>query len=127
MLNAIFRVKKMTSKTCTQTVHGFNENNYTQYFIIIFEVPVIMLIIKFCMRINTLKLFHDGSPHHIETSPHSWTGFYIIGTSAMKVNHLHVIYLYNIFSWYSHSVTTPNEFFFPYVSNIVMIATGYTY
>ena len=35
------------------------------------------------------KLFHDEDPFHIETSPlfcseKQWTGFYMIGTSAMK-------------------------------------------
>ena len=35
------------------------------------------------------KLFHDGDPYHIETSPliyfsNQWTGFYMIATSVMK-------------------------------------------
>ena len=35
------------------------------------------------------KLFHDGDPWHIETSPwiccaNQWTGFYIIGITVMK-------------------------------------------
>ena len=36
------------------------------------------------------ELFHDGGPYHIETSPliytaNQWTGFYMIGLSAIKV------------------------------------------
>ena len=36
-----------------------------------------------------IKLFHDGGPYHIETSPliyraNQWSGFYIIGNSVMK-------------------------------------------
>ena len=37
----------------------------------------------------TYKLFHDGSPYYIETSPlicraNQWTDFYMIGTFVMK-------------------------------------------
>ena len=53
MLDSIFKVKEMTSKTCTQKVYSFAEKIS---FKIIFEVLVIMLIIKFCMRINIFKL-----------------------------------------------------------------------
>ena len=56
MLDSIFKVKKMISKTCTQKVYSFAENNYIQSLKIIFEVLVIMLIIKISMRINTFKL-----------------------------------------------------------------------
>ena len=43
---------------------------------------------KHQIRLN-IKLFHGGSPYHIETSPliriaNQWTGFYEIKTSAMK-------------------------------------------
>ena len=35
------------------------------------------------------KLFHDGGPYHIETSPLICSGFYMIATSIMKwVNEL---------------------------------------
>ena len=39
---------------------------------------------------KSLQLFHEGGPYHIETSPlncfaNQWTGFYMMGTSAMKV------------------------------------------
>ena len=38
---------------------------------------------------HAIKFFHDGGPYHIETSPlicsaNQWTGFYMVGTSAMK-------------------------------------------
>ena len=41
-----------------------------------------------CLAIPA-KLFHNGCPYHIETSPliyraNQWTGFYMIGTSVMK-------------------------------------------
>ena len=41
------------------------------------------------LRITTFKLFDDGDPYHIETSPfiysaNQWTGFYMIGTSVIK-------------------------------------------
>ena len=37
------------------------------------------------------KLFHDGSPYHIGTSPliciaNQWTGFYIIGNCHERIN-----------------------------------------
>ena len=40
----------------------------------------------FCV---TVQLFHEGGPYHIDTSPlicrpSQWTGFYMIGSSAMK-------------------------------------------
>ena len=38
---------------------------------------------------QSLKLFHDGDPYHIETSPlvcfpNQWTGLYMVGTSVIK-------------------------------------------
>ena len=52
-------------------------------------------VMKFC-----LYLFHDGGPYHIETSSltctaNQWTGFYMIGTSVMKVmlNYVKIILL----------------------------------
>ena len=38
---------------------------------------------------NSLYLFHDGGPYHVETSPliysaNQWTGFYKIGTFVIK-------------------------------------------
>ena len=54
------------------------------------------------MRI--IQIFPDEGPYHIETCPlisiaNQWTGFYIIGTSAMKeliwTPKLHVLKIYN--------------------------------
>ena len=44
-----------------------------------------------------VKLFHDGGPYHIETSPlicsaNQWSGFYMIGTSVMKELRITLIY-----------------------------------
>ena len=38
---------------------------------------------------STVYLLHNGGPYHVETSPlicltNQWTGFYMIGTSAMQ-------------------------------------------
>ena len=35
-------------------------------------------------RKETLVLFHDGGPNHIETSPLIWTGFYVTEISVLK-------------------------------------------
>ena len=47
------------------------------------------LSIHYALLQEPLELFHDGGSYHIETSPlicraNQWTGFYMIGTSAMK-------------------------------------------
>ena len=39
--------------------------------------------------IEPILLFHDGDPHHLETSPlvckvNQWTGFCMIGASVMR-------------------------------------------
>ena len=44
---------------------------------------------KPCLQCICPELFHDGGPYHIETSPlicraNQWTGFFMIGTSAME-------------------------------------------
>ena len=41
---------------------------------------------------KNIQLFHDGGPYHIEISTlicrvNQWTGFYMIGTSVMKVDY----------------------------------------
>ena len=40
-------------------------------------------------EISKQKVFHDGDPYYIETTPliftaNQWTDFYMIGTSVMK-------------------------------------------
>ena len=48
-----------------------------------------MLVIEVDRKYINLLLFHGGCSYHIEASPlicfaNQWTGFYMIGTSAMK-------------------------------------------
>ena len=64
-----------------------------------------------------IKLFHDGGSYHIETSPFissasQWTGFYMIGTSAMKkLRHIVECVRANKISLNSKLTTKQNLFF----------------
>ena len=50
--------------------------------------------------LQNIYLIHDRGPYHKETSPlicraNQWTGFYMIGTSVMKVLITHTKLLYS--------------------------------
>ena len=68
-------------------------------------VNVMLLKMLFGKLPVAYKLFHDGGPYHIETSPlicsaNQWAGFYMLETSVMK--ELRVM-SYNI-TWYKISL-----------------------
>ena len=59
--------------------HAYAQQMFT--FCVTVEVSILTNTIR--------KLFHDGGPYHIETSPltcsaNQWTGFYMIRTSVME-------------------------------------------
>ena len=57
------------------------------------------------------QLFHDEGPYHTKTSlliciANQWTGFYMIGTSVMKVNYwigINIRPLIDAAEWYLQS------------------------
>ena len=74
------------------------------------------------------KHFLDGSPYHIETSPliyraNQWTGFYIIGTSVIRVKGVEccVKFRLPLLSGFQNICNESTEFHFQNIDNQLCI------
>ena len=73
------------------TSFSFSCGSYAAVYYVVFFSYTVYFIIDLASHSwgNSHWLFHDGGLYHIENSPlicraNQWTGFYMIGTSAMK-------------------------------------------